>query len=88
VSKVERVLQLAQEIADQSVGFFELAGPGAGDRRTYAFVRELRHRETILIEHNSSEQKICGNNNPADSRHSDALCSRDDAEPGRAPLER
>jgi len=32
VSKIERVLQLAQQIADQSVGFFELSGPGAGDR--------------------------------------------------------
>jgi hypothetical protein len=88
VSKVEKVLQLAQQIADQSVGFFELAGPGAGNRLTHAFMRGLRRRETYLAEHDFSEQKICGDNNPVDFRHSGTLCSRDGAEPGRAPLER
>lgn len=65
MSKVERLLQLAQELADQSVGFFEIAGPGAGDRRTHTFMRELLRRANDLFEQDLSEQKICGDNNLA-----------------------
>lgn len=65
MSKVERLLQLAQEVADEIVGFFEVAGPGAGNRRTNTFVQELRRRANDLFEQDFSEQKICGDNNLA-----------------------
>lgn len=62
MSKVEQLVQLAQNIADENVGFFEVAGPGAGDRRAHAFMRELRHRANDVFERDYSERKICGDN--------------------------
>ena len=65
MSKVEQLVQVAQEIADENAGFFEIAGPGAGDRRTNAFMQELRRRANNLFGQDFSEQKICGDNNLA-----------------------
>lgn len=65
MNKVEQLVQLAQKITDENVSFFEVAGPGAGDRRTIAFMRELRHRANDAFKRDYSERKICGDNNLA-----------------------
>lgn len=62
MDRVEQLIELAQRIADDSVGFFEIAGPGAGDLRAIAFMQELRRRADDLFGQDLSEQQICGDN--------------------------
>jgi hypothetical protein len=41
VSNAERLVGVAEQLANEIVGFFEIAGPGKGDARTKAFMKEL-----------------------------------------------
>lgn len=60
MSKTDTIIRLAQTIADERAGFFEIKGPGAGDRETRAFMRELRIRAKDALGIDYAEQKICG----------------------------
>lgn len=42
MSQVERLFGIAKLLVDAWPGFFERWGPGAGDRHTNEFMRELR----------------------------------------------
>jgi hypothetical protein len=56
----DRLLELAQSLADEWGQFFEKKGPGAGDLDTNAFMKELRARARNAFGQDYSEQRICG----------------------------
>jgi hypothetical protein len=56
------LLALAQALAEERAGFFEIKGPSAGDKDTAAFMAELRTRAKTAFGHDFAEQKICGPN--------------------------
>lgn len=58
----EKLITLAQNIADDSHGFFDIKGPGRGDKATHAFMKDLQSQAKELFDHDFSEQKICGDN--------------------------
>ena len=58
----EKLVALAQKIADDSPGFFEIKGPGKGDRATNAFMKELQSQAKQLFGEDFSEKGICGDN--------------------------
>jgi hypothetical protein len=60
MSKAQQILQLAETLAHEDATFFRIAGPGAGDHRTNAYVAELRSRATAYFGHDFSEARICG----------------------------
>ena len=57
--KSEHLLLLAQGIADQTSGFFEKKGPGAGDHATGTFVRTLRQLAKEVFGADFSEKVVC-----------------------------
>jgi hypothetical protein len=65
MGKVEVLVKLAQRLASETPGFFDLKGPGVGDRATGAFMAELRERLRAAVGDDSSEKRICGENNLA-----------------------
>ena len=59
----EKLVELAQKIADDSPGFFEIKGlPGNGDKATNAFMKELQSQAKQLFGEDFSEKGICGDN--------------------------
>jgi hypothetical protein len=60
MSKAQQLLHLAEKLAHEDATFFQIAGPGAGDRRTNAYVAELRSRATAHFGRDFSEARICG----------------------------
>lgn len=60
LTKAWKLLQLAESLAREDATFFRKAGPGAGDRRTNAYVGELRSRAAQEFGHDHSEARICG----------------------------
>lgn len=65
MSKVERLLRIIQEIADERPNFFVRKGQGTGNVDTNRFVAELRRRARIEFGADYSEKKICGDTNHA-----------------------
>lgn len=58
--RVQSLIVLAEALAREDETFFRIAGPGAGDRRTNSYIRELRLRAEQLFRHDYSEARICG----------------------------
>lgn len=56
----ERLLALAQEVADERTTLFVSKGPGVGDEDTNAFVAELRRRALATFGADHAEQTSCG----------------------------
>jgi len=63
MTKAEKILALAQTIADERPNFFEKKGAGKGDKDTNSFMAELRLRAQQALGEDFSEKQICGNNN-------------------------
>jgi hypothetical protein len=59
---VARLLSLAQNLALERPGFFDVKGPSAGDKDTAAFMSALRIRAADAFRADFAEQKICGPN--------------------------
>ncbi|MGF1471014.1 MAG: hypothetical protein ACFB50_04625 [Rubrobacteraceae bacterium] len=51
---------MAQEIAVEEPGFFDVTGPGEGNKKTNAFMRKLQRRAKGEFSTDLSEQEICG----------------------------
>lgn len=62
MKRSETIIQLAQRIADERSDFFKPKGPGAGNKDTNSFMRELGTRVRDALGVNVSEQDICGDN--------------------------
>jgi hypothetical protein len=62
VMRSERLIALAQQLADEIPGFFETKGPGKGDRATNSFMARLRQQAREAIGEDLSEQKIVAEN--------------------------
>lgn len=60
MSNAERLVSIAERLANEIVGFFEVAGPGKGDVRTQAFMQELGIRAEKELGQNFAERAICG----------------------------
>jgi hypothetical protein len=58
----DRLLELAQSLAEEWAEFFQKKGPGAGDLDTNAFMMELRTRAHRHFGQDFSERRICGDN--------------------------
>lgn len=58
----ENLIKLAQNIADDTPGFFDIKGPGKGDKATHAFMKELQNQGKQLFGEDFSEKGICGDN--------------------------
>jgi hypothetical protein len=65
MGKVETIIQLAQQVADERERFFEIKGPGAGDTATGSFMQDLRTRVQTALGTDPSEKRICGESNLA-----------------------
>ena len=57
-----RLLSLAQNLALERPGFFDIKGPSVGDKDTATFMAALRIRATEAFGADFAEQKICGQN--------------------------
>ena len=44
MGQVEKVIELAQQLAEETPGFFEVKGPGVGDKATNAFMGRGQRR--------------------------------------------
>jgi len=62
ITKAERLLLIAQAIADETPNFFVAIGEGAGNLRSNAFMNELQRRAQSTFGRNYSEAKLCGDN--------------------------
>jgi hypothetical protein len=65
ISKAERLLLIAQTIAEKTPGFFTAIGAGKGNLRSNAFMKEMRSRAKHAFGQDCSERKLCGDNNLA-----------------------
>jgi hypothetical protein len=63
MNKVDRLVAIAQALADERPTFFDIKGPSAGDHDTAAFLKELRYRAGVEFGFDYSERKVCGANN-------------------------
>lgn len=63
MQKAQRLVVIAQEIADRRPTFFDIKGPSVGDHDTASFMQELRSRAATEFGLDYSERKICGSNN-------------------------
>ncbi len=59
MSKIRQLLEMAETLAREDQGFFHIAGPGAGDKRTNAYIKELRSRAASSFGQDFSEARIC-----------------------------
>jgi hypothetical protein len=62
MNRADRLLQLAQALADERPTLFLPKGPGVGDRDTNEYVKELRRRAVLTFGLDYAEQTICGAN--------------------------
>jgi hypothetical protein len=58
----ERLLKLANALVAKRPDFFEVKGPGVGDRATIAFMSDLRARALQAFGADYAERTICGAN--------------------------
>lgn len=65
ISKAERLLLIAQDIAEATPGFFTPIGAGKGNLRSNIFMSELKRRVEHALGQDYSEKKLCGDNNLA-----------------------
>src|SRR5258708_361459 len=65
ISKTERLLLIAQAIAEKTPGFFTAIGAGKGNLRSNAFMNEMRSGAKQAFGQDYSEKKLCGDNNLA-----------------------
>ena len=59
---LELLLQVVQRVADSTPGFFDIKGPGDGDRATNAFMKSLREELEEAVPFAKPEQCLCGEN--------------------------
>jgi hypothetical protein len=59
---VARLLSLAQNLALERPGFFDIKGPNVGDKDAAAFMAALRVRAADAFGADFAEQTICGQN--------------------------
>ena len=59
MSNADRLVAVAEQLANEILGFFEVAGPGKGDTRTQAFMKELDVRAEKELGQNFAEREIC-----------------------------
>jgi len=57
-SRVDRLFLLAQRIAEQTPGFFQTKGPGAGDHAALEFMKNLREAAKGIFEEDLSEKRV------------------------------
>jgi hypothetical protein len=62
MDRASTLFTLAQALALERPGFFEIKGPSVGDKDTAAFMRELRRRAETTFGVDYAEQKVCGPN--------------------------
>ena len=62
MAKVESLLVLANRTARDIPRFFEISGPGTGDRLTNRYMRFLREIATAEFGCDYAQQRICGDN--------------------------
>jgi hypothetical protein len=60
ITSAERLLVIAQAIAEATPSFFTAIGEGAGNLRSNAFMAELRSRAKTTFGHDYSETRLCG----------------------------
>jgi hypothetical protein len=60
MTRAARLLDLAQEVANERPTLFDSKGPGVGDKDTTSFVSELRRRAHEAFGADHAEQTICG----------------------------
>jgi hypothetical protein len=63
MKKYEKILEIAQLVADKRPYFFEIKGAGLGDKDTDSYMGELRKRIENTVGKGLSERSICGDNN-------------------------
>jgi hypothetical protein len=59
-AKETKLFLLAQAIATSTPGFFQIKGPGIGDKASHAFMLHLRREATKLFGEDFSERRACG----------------------------
>ncbi|MGH9351712.1 MAG: hypothetical protein ACRD2G_06080 [Terriglobia bacterium] len=59
MTHAKRLFEIAQSLVDEWPDFFQKKGPGAGDRDTHAFMRELRARAMAALGRDYYEPRIC-----------------------------
>src|SRR5260370_5192206 len=62
IKKAERLLRIAEEIAEETPDFFVAIGEGDGNLPANAFMEELRDRAKSTFGRDYSEAKLCGDN--------------------------
>jgi hypothetical protein len=62
ISKAERLLLIAQAIAEETPNFFIAIGEGAGNLRSNVFMNELKGRAKSIFGRDYSEARLCGDN--------------------------
>jgi hypothetical protein len=62
-SITDRLIKLAEDLANERAGFFEIAGPGRGDNRTNEFMVELNARARRELGDDFGEKVISGATN-------------------------
>jgi len=62
MTMAERLLELADELASRTPGFYLVNGPGRGNQSTNGFMTELRRIAAAEFGFDYSEQPICGPN--------------------------
>ena len=61
MTKTDELMGLAQTIATEKQTFFEVRGPGAGNRETTAFMADLRRQAEDGLGTDYTERRISGN---------------------------
>jgi hypothetical protein len=59
MNRPDHLISIAQHLATETELFFEIKGPGAGDRATHIFMKGLRVRATEAFGRDYAEQKLC-----------------------------
>ena len=62
MSKAAQLVEIAKQLATSRNGFVESLGPGMGNRRTNAFVSELREKALARFGLDHSEVRFCKDN--------------------------
>jgi hypothetical protein len=62
VGQAERLLKIAQRLTEDRPDFFDVKGPGAGDKATEAFMRHLCDAARDEFGEDFAEQEICDTN--------------------------
>jgi hypothetical protein len=65
VDPLNRLVDIARDVAARTPAFMEIKGAGKGDQATAAFMHQLRARVAAELPEVKIEQPICGENNLA-----------------------